>query len=770
MICGFSENESIVGWCVSVDFKWFAYRRRENEIVTKKKKEKKKISSFCSLFSPQEFQSDSGIRFAQQCRRFADGAKVLGHYFGTEQGESVLIVVATTGVELYQFPPPPPAQRGAKVQLKLLRELKFATRDHVYSPQYGTLLLLGTGREAYHVQAIQFLGGSASRLPLFELTPSQPNDPSTCHIHVLQLYGRIYCVHADTARSRLHLLQLANDAVLRRGKVTLPLPGVGAHLHTCDNLLVVHAVAAKLCFVYDFKEHDQAFPVAPPLPLDDTNCKAPFAIYAPTWQFLTPDVVLDAANGRMWRIGVRSAAIAATKARSRPRQVDFLLRRAGAKKHLLGLLRNALAERTPLEELALVFDMFNTILGRAVAQGLYEKQSKSRRVASASVSPHASLVFNQAGSSELYKSSATLLVASEGANNGSANAPASSSPMTASAPPALAAPVRDDNSNGGSSGNIFGDDAVSLAELESRYAAMREERYLSPTEHAVLRRQIDEARRRELRKSAMINNSSVALPPVVAAESSVAATTAVAAAATTSNASPITSSGTLPAIGAVVSLVAPPPDIDDTAAMRKAEGYAILDQSDLYTHVFLPATEAGLPFKYEISVLTDYLRSLHAHHVQPAPYLYELLVNLFVKRGRFHQLHQYLQYRAIDDSVHVACQLLSLEGVYPPASQLALDMLARVATDSTREQIVDVLLAHQQVIGVLRFGAKHANLTLPVSRILEVTLEQNDMGLFFHVMRYVTSRNMLTNEHKPFVALYKQRFQLAPGESLPLSF
>jgi hypothetical protein len=702
---------------------------------------------------------------------------VLGHYFGTEQGESVLIVVATTGVELYQFPPPPSTQRGAKVVLKLLRELKFSTRDHVYAPQYGTLLLLGTGREAYHVQAIQFLGGSASRLPLFELTPSQPNDPSTCHIHVLQLYGRIYCVHADTARSRLHLLQLTSDAVLRRGKVTLPLPGVGAHLHTCDNLLVVHAVAAKLCFVYDFKEHDQAFPVAPPLPLDDTNCKAPFALYAPTWQFLTPDVVLDAANGRMWRIGVRAAAIAATKARSRPRQVDFLLRRAGAKKHLLGLLRNALAERTPLAELALVFDMFNTILGRAVAQGLYEKQSKNRRVASASVSPHASLVFNQAGSSELYKSSAALpsLVASDGSNNnnGSASAAASSSPMTASAPPTLAAPRDDNSSNGGSSGNIYGDEAVSLAELESRYAAMREERYLSPTEHAVLRRQIDEARRRELRKSAMVNNSTVALPPAVAAaESSVAAasTTTAVAAATTSSASPTTSSGTLPAVGAVVSLVAPPPEIDDTAAMRKAEGYAILDQSDLYTHVFLPATEAGLPFKYEISVLTDYLRSLHAHHVQPAPYLYELLVNLFVKRGRFHQLHQYLQYHAIDDSVHVACQLLSLEGVYPPASQLALDMLARVATDSTREQIVDVLLAHQQVIGALRFGAKHANLTLPVSRILEVTLEQNDMGLFFHVMRYVTSRGMLTNEHKPFVALYKQRFQLAPGESLPMSF
>ena len=60
------------------------------------------------------------------------------------------------------------------------------------------------------------------------------------------------------------------------------------------------------------------------------------------------------------------------------------------------------------------------------------------------------------------------------------------------------------------------------------------------------------------------------------------------------------------------------------------------------------------------------------HNLRPAPFLYELLVNLFVKRGRFHQLHQFLQYHAISDSVHVACQLLSLESVYPPASQVSV--------------------------------------------------------------------------------------------------
>jgi hypothetical protein len=65
-----------------------------------------------------------------------------------------------------------------------------------------------------------------------------------------------------------------------------------------------------------------------------------------------------------------------------------------------------------------------------------------------------------------------------------------------------------------------------------------------------------------------------------------------------------------------------------------------------------------------------------------------------VRKKRFYQLHQLLQYHVVSDSVHVACQLLSLEGTYPPAYQLALDMLKRL---QTHEQILEVLLTKHQV-------------------------------------------------------------------------
>lgn len=62
-----------------------------------------------------------------------------------------------------------------------------------------------------------------------------------------------------------------------------------------------------------------------------------------------------------------------------------------------------------------------------------------------------------------------------------------------------------------------------------------------------------------------------------------------------------------------------------------------------------------------------------------------------VRNKKWNQLHQFLQYHVVNDSTHVACQLLSLESVYPPVYQLALDMMKRLGA---YEQIVEVLFLH----------------------------------------------------------------------------
>lgn len=102
----------------------------------------------------------------------------------------------------------------------------------------------------------------------------------------------------------------------------------------------------------------------------------------------------------------------------------------------------------------------------------------------------------------------------------------------------------------------------------------------------------------------------------------------------------------------------------------------------------------GLDYKYMVAVLTEYIRSLNFVHIPVEPFLYELLINFLVRNRRFYQLHQLLQYHVVSDSVHVACQLLSLESTYPPAYQLALDMLKRL---HTHDEILEVLLTKNQV-------------------------------------------------------------------------
>lgn len=65
-----------------------------------------------------------------------------------------------------------------------------------------------------------------------------------------------------------------------------------------------------------------------------------------------------------------------------------------------------------------------------------------------------------------------------------------------------------------------------------------------------------------------------------------------------------------------------------------------------------------------------------------------------MRRGKYTSLHQLLQYGVVTDSKPLACLLLSLGNLHPAASQLALDMLARL---KAKEEQQEVLLSQGQV-------------------------------------------------------------------------
>uniref|UniRef100_A0A7N8Y7J8 Regulator of MON1-CCZ1 n=1 Tax=Mastacembelus armatus TaxID=205130 RepID=A0A7N8Y7J8_9TELE len=125
------------------------------------------------------------------------------------------------------------------------------------------------------------------------------------------------------------------------------------------------------------------------------------------------------------------------------------------------------------------------------------------------------------------------------------------------------------------------------------------------------------------------------------------------------------------------------PSRGGAAQKRPVRTQAVIDQSDMYTHVLSSFTEGkGVSHKFIIAVLMEYIRSLNQFQITVQHYLYELVIKMLVQHNLFYMLHQFLQYHVLSDSKPLACLLLSLESTYPPAHQLSLDMLKPVLKSS----------------------------------------------------------------------------------------
>eukprot|EP00063_Salmo_salar_P061943 XP_014036778.1 PREDICTED: uncharacterized protein C18orf8-like isoform X2 [Salmo salar] len=184
------------------------------------------------------------------------------------------------------------------------------------------------------------------------------------------------------------------------------------------------------------------------------------------------------------------------------------------------------------------------------------------------------------------------------------------------------------------------------------------------------------------------------------------------------------------------------PSRGSAARERPVRTRAVIDQSDMYTHVLSSFSEKkDTSHKFIIAVLMEYIRSLNQVQITVQHYLYELVIKMLVQHNLFYMLHQFLQYHVLSDSKPLACLLLSLESTYPPAHQLSLDMLKRLST--ANDEIVEVLLSRQQVLGALRFIRSvggHDN--IPARKFLDVARQTADQMLFYTIFRFFEQRNL----------------------------
>lgn len=183
------------------------------------------------------------------------------------------------------------------------------------------------------------------------------------------------------------------------------------------------------------------------------------------------------------------------------------------------------------------------------------------------------------------------------------------------------------------------------------------------------------------------------------------------------------------------------PSRGSAAHKRPVRTQAVIDQSDMYTHVLSSFNERkGVSHKFIIAVLMEYIRSLNQFQITVQHYLYELVIKTLVQHNLFYMLHQFLQYHVLSDSKPLACLLLSLESTYPPAHQLSLDMLKRLST--ANDEIVEVLLSKQQVLGALRFLRSvggHDNIS--ARKFLDAARQTEDHMLFYTIFRFFEQRN-----------------------------
>ncbi|XP_002737795.1 regulator of MON1-CCZ1 complex-like [Saccoglossus kowalevskii] len=184
---------------------------------------------------------------------------------------------------------------------------------------------------------------------------------------------------------------------------------------------------------------------------------------------------------------------------------------------------------------------------------------------------------------------------------------------------------------------------------------------------------------------------------------------------------------------------------------NRKRSQAVVDQSDMYTHVFSVFVDnRDVKHKFIVAVLMEYIRSLNQFQIPVQHYLYELVINTLVQNNCFYQLHQFLQYHVLSDSKPLACLMLSLESVYPPAHQLALDMLKRLST--ANEEIVEVLLSKHQILTALRFIRSVGQVdTVSARKFLEAALNTEDKMLFYTVFKFFEERNARLRGHARFV-------------------
>uniref|UniRef100_A0ACD5Y1C6 Uncharacterized protein n=2 Tax=Avena sativa TaxID=4498 RepID=A0ACD5Y1C6_AVESA len=315
-----------------------------------------------------EFRNrETGEACSKKCR--ADSETILG-FFWTDCPTCDVIIIKTSGLDLLVYEP---QSNG----LRLVESKKFNVIWYLYTHE-SRLLLLASGMQCTLFTGYQFSAGGIVKLPKFEMMMSKceaNNKPvlAAADVHIVTVYGRIYCLQLDRVNMALNFYRFYRDAVVQQG--TLPTYSSRIAVSAVDNIIMVHQIDAKVVILYDVFM-DSYTPISAPLPLlvrglpsnsrqapqtsDHQSSAYGGTLYGEGWNFLIPDLICDADNGLLWKLHLDLEAIAASTSDA-PSILEFLQRRKSdlsmVKTLSLAIIRTIILERRPITLVAKAMDV-----------------------------------------------------------------------------------------------------------------------------------------------------------------------------------------------------------------------------------------------------------------------------------------------------------------------------------------------------------------------------------------------------------------------------
>ncbi|XP_057546117.1 uncharacterized protein LOC130825093 [Amaranthus tricolor] len=357
-----------------------------------------------SSYEIQFWNKEKDISFRHMCK--PESEKILG-FFWTDCPSCNFIIVKTSGMDFLAYD-------SESQNIQLIKSKRVNVSWYIYTHE-SRLVLLASGMQCKSFIGFQLSSAGIISLPKFDMlmakseTNSKPVLASQ-DIHVVTLYGRIYCLQVDRVAMLLHCYRFYRDAIVPQG--SLPIYSSEVSVSVVDNVLLVHQVDAKVVILYDLFAESRT-PVSAPLPLllrgypkasisstipgnDDGHSELKptnpdeMTIYRDGWTFLNPDLICDTTSGLLWKIHLDLDAISASSSEVSS-LLEFLQRRkleaSKAKQLCLGLLRTVILEHRAVGVVAQAMDILMNFYSRAIKTGSYFKGVRSDKMLSSDTQP-----------------------------------------------------------------------------------------------------------------------------------------------------------------------------------------------------------------------------------------------------------------------------------------------------------------------------------------------------------------------------------------------